>query len=97
MRHHDGRSMPGCRKNGQILVGHCNSGVTAMMGDIERTKRVYFSGLRTAGSVTVAGLYLLFPALWPSVAWGQHPAEWNRGDGRGLPRPDRPAHPPAIY
>jgi hypothetical protein len=32
---------------------------------------VYFSGLRTAGSVTVAGLSLLSPAFWSSVAWGQ--------------------------
>jgi hypothetical protein len=42
-----------------------------MMGDIEHRKRVYFSGLRTAGSVTVAGLYLLSPAFWSSAAWGQ--------------------------
>jgi hypothetical protein len=42
-----------------------------MMSDIEHTKRVCFSGLRTAGSVIVAGLYLLSPAFWPSMGWGQ--------------------------
>ncbi len=42
-----------------------------MIGDIEHRKRVYVSGLRTAGSVIVAGLYLLSPAFWSSVAWGQ--------------------------
>ena len=95
MRHHDGRSMPGCRKNGQILVGHCNSGVTAMMGDIERTKRVYFSGLRTAGSVTVAGLYLLFPALWSSVAWGQQ-SRIEFAQVQTEPRTQRPRANPIV-
>jgi hypothetical protein len=42
-----------------------------MTGDIEHRKPVYFSGFRTAGSVIVAGLYLLSPAFWSSVAWGQ--------------------------
>jgi hypothetical protein len=66
--------------------------VTAMMGDIEHRNRVYVSGLRIAGYVTVAGLYLLSPAFWSSVAWGQQ----NQPQVQTEPRAQRPRPKPIV-
>jgi hypothetical protein len=63
-----------------------------MTGDMEHRKRVYFSGLRTAGSAAVAGLYLLSPAFWSSVAWGQQ----NQPQVQTEPRTQRPRANPIV-
>jgi len=66
-----------------------------MMGDIEYRKRVCFSGLRIAGSVTVAGLYLLSPAFWSSVAWGQQ-SRIELAQVQTKPRTQRPRANPIV-
>src|SRR5260370_37284663 len=66
-----------------------------MIGDIEYRKRVCFSGLRIAGSVTVAGLYLLSPAFWSSVAWGQQ-SRIELAQGQTEPRKQRPRANPIV-
>src|SRR5713226_10357440 len=66
-----------------------------MTGDIEYRKRVCFSGLRTAGSVIVAGLYLLSPAFWSSVAWGQQ-SRMELAQVQTKPRTQRPRANPIV-
>jgi hypothetical protein len=65
------------------------------MGDIEYRKRVCFSGLRIAGFVTVAGLYLLSPAFWSSVAWSQQ-SRMEMAQARTQPRTTRPRANPIV-
>jgi hypothetical protein len=66
-----------------------------MTGYIEHRKRVYLSGLRTAGSITVAGLYLLSPALWSSVAWSQQ-SRMELAQAQTQPRTTRPRANPIV-